>query len=49
MVTKDITQSGVYSSGFPSAPVKEWNRMVARFRRLDKLIERISDLEKRKS
>jgi UDP-3-O-[3-hydroxymyristoyl] glucosamine N-acyltransferase len=49
MVTKDITQSGTYSSGFPSAPVKEWNRMVARFRRLDKLIERVSDLEKRKS
>ncbi|MBT8099541.1 MAG: UDP-3-O-(3-hydroxymyristoyl)glucosamine N-acyltransferase [Gammaproteobacteria bacterium] len=46
MVTKDITEPGVYASSFPAEPVRDWNRKVARFRRIDALVGRISDLEK---
>ncbi len=45
MVTKDITQSGVYSSGMPVAPNKEWNKTNARVRRLDSLTKRVKELE----
>ncbi len=48
-VTKDITEPGVYGSGFPSEPAKEWNKKAARFRRLSNLIKRVDDLEKDKS
>ncbi len=46
MVTKDITQSGVYSSGMPAAPNKEWNKTNARVKRLDSLTKRVKELEK---
>ena len=46
MVTKDITASGVYSSGMPAAPNKEWNRTNARVKRLDSLTKRVKELEK---
>lgn len=46
LLTKDITSPGVYASSFPGSPVSEWNRMVARIRRLDKLTERVRKLEK---
>jgi UDP-3-O-[3-hydroxymyristoyl] glucosamine N-acyltransferase len=46
VVSKNITKPGVYSAAFPAEPVKEWNQKVARFRRIDKLIERVSKLEK---
>lgn len=46
MITKSITEPGTYGTGIPSLPVKEWGRMVARVRRLDKLIQRVTDLEK---
>lgn len=49
MVTKSITKPGAYGSGFPSEPAKDWNRKVARFRRLGKLIERVTKLENDKS
>ena len=45
MVTKDITASGVYSSGMPAAPNKEWNKTNARVKRLDSLTKRIKTLE----
>ena len=45
VVSKSITKPGIYSSSFPSELVKEWNQKVARFRRIDKLIERVSKLE----
>jgi len=45
MVTKSITESGVYSSGMPVTPNKEWHKMNARIRRLDRVNERLSDLE----
>ena len=46
MVTKDITEAGVYSSGMPAAPNKEWNKTNARVRRLDSLTKRVKELEK---
>jgi UDP-3-O-[3-hydroxymyristoyl] glucosamine N-acyltransferase len=46
MVTKDITEAGVYSSGMPAAPNKEWNKTNARVRRLDSLSKRVKELEK---
>ena len=45
MVTKDISQPGVYSSGMPAAPNKEWNRTNARVKRLDSLTKRVKELE----
>jgi UDP-3-O-[3-hydroxymyristoyl] glucosamine N-acyltransferase len=45
MVTKDIANSGVYSSGMPAAPNKEWNKTNARVKRLDSLTKRIKELE----
>lgn len=49
LITKDVMTPGAYSSSFPSEPASEWNRMVARFRRIGNLIERVSKLEKRES
>lgn len=49
MITKSITVPGTYGTGIPALPVKEWGRMVARVRRLDSLIERVSKLEKGES
>jgi UDP-3-O-[3-hydroxymyristoyl] glucosamine N-acyltransferase len=46
VVSKDITEPGVYAGSFMAEPVREWNRKVARFRRLGQLIERIGKLEK---
>lgn len=46
MVTKAITDSGVYSSGMPAAPNKEWNKTNARIRKLDSLSKRVKELEK---
>lgn len=46
MVTKDIHSAGVYSSGMPVAPNKEWNKTNARVKRLENLIERVKVLEK---
>ncbi|MDH3614617.1 MAG: UDP-3-O-(3-hydroxymyristoyl)glucosamine N-acyltransferase [Gammaproteobacteria bacterium] len=45
MVSKNITEPGAYASNFPIEPVRDWNRRVAKIRRLDKLIERVSKLE----
>lgn len=47
VVTKDISEPGVYAGKFPAEPVGAWNRRVASFRRLGKLAERISRLEKK--
>lgn len=46
MVTKNITQAGVYSSGMPVAPNKEWHKTNARVKRLDSLTARVKELEK---
>lgn len=46
VVSKDITEPGVYAASFTAEPAREWSRKVARFRRLDQLVERIRKLEK---
>jgi len=46
MVTKDVSTAGVYSSGMPAAPNKEWNKTNARVKRLDNLTKRVKALEK---
>ncbi len=46
MVTKDVTKSGVYSSGMPAVPNKEWHKNNARVKRLDSLTKRLKELEK---
>jgi UDP-3-O-[3-hydroxymyristoyl] glucosamine N-acyltransferase len=46
VVSKDITEPGVYAASFTAEPAREWSRQVARFRRLGQLIERVSKLEK---
>ena len=45
MVTSSISEPGVYGSGLPHAPAREWRKTVARIRRLDKLMERVKHLE----
>ena len=47
MVTKSITEKGVWSSGSVGCmPVKEWRRNTVRFRQLDDMAKRIRSLEK---
>ncbi|RDE18521.1 UDP-3-O-(3-hydroxymyristoyl)glucosamine N-acyltransferase [Motiliproteus coralliicola] len=46
MVTKSLTEKGVYSSGTGIMPYQQWRRNVVRFQQLDKLAARISQLEK---
>ena len=46
MISKSITEPGAYASNFPIAPVRDWNRNVAMVRRLGKLTDRVSELEK---
>jgi len=46
MVTKSITESGVYSSGIPVEPSRQWHKNVIRYRQMDKLFERVNQLEK---
>jgi UDP-3-O-[3-hydroxymyristoyl] glucosamine N-acyltransferase len=45
MVTKSITQPGVYSSGMPAQPNREWQKNTVRLRQIDKLIDRVKTLE----
>jgi UDP-3-O-[3-hydroxymyristoyl] glucosamine N-acyltransferase len=45
MVTKSITQPGVYSSGMPVQPNREWQKNTVRLRQIDKLVERVKTLE----
>ena len=49
MVTKDITEPGAYAAAFPAENARTWNRRVARFRRLDALLDRVMRLEKKSS
>ena len=47
VATKDITEPGLYSAMFPAEPAKEWSKKVARFRRIDSLIDRVKKLEEK--
>jgi UDP-3-O-[3-hydroxymyristoyl] glucosamine N-acyltransferase len=46
VISKDITEPGVYAASFTAEPARQWSRKVARFRRLDQLVERVRKLEK---
>jgi len=46
VISKDIDEPGVYAGSFMAEPAREWNRKVARFRRLAQLLERVGKLEK---
>ena len=46
MVTKDIKESGVYSSGTPVVSNKDWNKTNARVRKLESVFARVKTLEK---
>jgi UDP-3-O-[3-hydroxymyristoyl] glucosamine N-acyltransferase len=46
VISKDITEPGVYAASFVAEPAREWSRKVARFRRLDQLVQRVRALEK---
>lgn len=48
MVTKSITEPGVYSSGMAALPDAHWKKSVARFRQLDDIAKRVNALEKNK-
>jgi len=45
MVTKSLTQAGVYSSGIPAEPTVQWHKNVVRYRQIDKLAARVKALE----
>ncbi|WP_417508880.1 UDP-3-O-(3-hydroxymyristoyl)glucosamine N-acyltransferase [Methylophaga sp.] len=45
MVTKSINEAGVYSSGIPVEPTKQWHKNVIRYRQMDKLFDRVKQLE----
>jgi len=47
MITKNIVESGFYTGSFPGEKDRDWKRKVARFRRMDELVKRVSDLEKK--
>lgn len=45
MVTKSITEPGIYSSGTPLEPNNHWHKNFARFKQLDDMWRRIKHLE----
>ncbi|NVK54605.1 MAG: UDP-3-O-(3-hydroxymyristoyl)glucosamine N-acyltransferase [Alteromonadaceae bacterium] len=47
MVISDINEPGVYSSGQPAQPNKDWRKNAVRNRQLEKLFDRVKQLEKR--
>ena len=47
MVTKSLTARGVYGSGSPAQPVREWRKLVSRIRRLGNFEERLKEVEKK--
>lgn len=49
VVTKDITEPGMYSGSFAAEKDGDWKRRVIKFKRLDKLVDRVAALEKQMS
>ena len=47
LVTKSITEPGIYSSGLSVEPNRLWNKISARLRQLDELTRRFTLLEKK--
>lgn len=46
MITHSIKEPGVYSSGIPQMPSKEWRKNAVRFRHLDEMARRVQQIEK---
>ncbi|MGO4893833.1 UDP-3-O-(3-hydroxymyristoyl)glucosamine N-acyltransferase [Flavobacterium sp. W21_SRS_FM6] len=46
MITKNITVAGVYSSGMPAVPNKDWRKNMVALKNIDNLNQRIKTLEK---
>lgn len=46
IATKDITEPGFYSGHFPAEKSEDWKQKVARFRRIEKLADRVKQLER---
>lgn len=46
MVMRPIDKPGIYSSGIPLQPNKEWRKTAARVMRIDDLHKRVKQLEK---
>jgi UDP-3-O-[3-hydroxymyristoyl] glucosamine N-acyltransferase len=46
MVTRSITEPGVYSSGTPMSPTREWRKNAVRFSQLESIHKRLVALEK---
>lgn len=45
VISKNVTAPGFYAGSIPGEPDKDWKRKVARFRRLDSLVDRVAALE----
>ncbi len=45
-LSKDIAEPGTYVASFPAVAARDWERQLARFRRLEALSGRVSKLEK---
>lgn len=46
MVTKSITEPGVYSSGMPAVPNREWRKNAVHLKQLSSIAQRVKALEK---
>lgn len=46
MVTRSITEPGVYSSGVPMGSNREWRKNAVRFSQLESIYKRLVALEK---
>ena len=46
MITKAISQPGVYSSGMPAQPNREWRKNMVALKNIDTLNQRVKNLEK---
>jgi UDP-3-O-[3-hydroxymyristoyl] glucosamine N-acyltransferase len=46
MISHSITQPGVYSSGIPFEDARRWRKLVARFKRLGAVYDRLAALER---
>lgn len=46
LISKSVTEPGVYASGTAQMPMQEWRRSATRFRQLDSMAKRLQQLEK---
>ncbi len=46
LITTNVDKPGVYSGAFAAEPARDWKRLVAEFRRIGKLRDRVRRLEK---